>query len=73
MIQLKRLSQLIDAGMDGARLNFSHGTHEIHKQYIENIREAEKIKKKMIAIIQDLPGPKIRVGKLENGSIDLAK
>ncbi|MEO8665970.1 MAG: pyruvate kinase [Ignavibacteria bacterium] len=68
---VEKISMLIDAGMDAARLNFSHGTHEIHKQYIENIREAGKLKKKMIAIIQDLPGPKIRVGKLEKGAIDL--
>ncbi len=60
---------LIDAGMDAARLNFSHGTHLIHSQYIDNIREAGKIKNKMIAVIQDLSGPKIRVGLLENGSI----
>lgn len=68
---VEKIGQLIDAGMDGARLNFSHGSHSIHKQYIENIREAETLKKKMIAVIQDLPGPKIRVGKLENGSIEL--
>ncbi len=66
---VEKIAKLIDAGMDAARLNFSHGTHEIHKQYIENIREAGKIKGKMIAIIQDLPGPKIRVGKLANGSV----
>lgn len=68
---LEKIAQLIDAGMDAARLNFSHGTHEIHKQYIKDIHEASKLKKKMIAIIQDLPGPKIRVGKLLNGSIEL--
>ncbi|MDQ3019261.1 MAG: pyruvate kinase [Bacteroidota bacterium] len=68
---VEKIGMLIDAGMDAARLNFSHGTREIHKQYMENIREASEIKKKMIAIIQDLPGPKIRVGKLENGAITL--
>ncbi|MDQ3194349.1 MAG: pyruvate kinase [Bacteroidota bacterium] len=68
---VEKIAMLIEAGMDAARLNFSHGTHEIHKQYIENIREAGKQKNKMIAILQDLPGPKIRVGKLEKGVIDL--
>ena len=68
---VEKICMLIDAGMDAARLNFSHGTHEIHKQYINNIRKASKIKGKIIAIIQDLSGPKIRVGKLENGSIEL--
>ena len=68
---VEKICQLIDAGMDAARLNFSHGTHEIHKIYYDNIREAGKIKNKMIAVIQDLSGPKIRVGKLDNGSIEL--
>lgn len=68
---VEKIGMLIDAGMDAARLNFSHGSHDIHMQYIENIREAGKQKNKLIAIIQDLPGPKIRVGKLNNGEIDL--
>lgn len=68
---VEKICMLIDAGMDAARLNFSHGTHKLHKQYINNIRKASKIKGKIIAIIQDLSGPKIRVGKLENGSIEL--
>lgn len=67
----EKILELIKEGMDGARLNFSHGTHEIHQQYINYIREAGKIAGKMIAIIQDLSGPKIRVGKLENGFISL--
>lgn len=62
---------LINSGMDAARLNFSHGDHSIHRQYINNIREAGSLTGKMIAIIQDLSGPKIRVGKLENGYIEL--
>lgn len=68
---IEKIGMLIDAGMDAARLNFSHGTQMIHKQYIENIREAAHQKKKLIAIIQDLSGPKIRVGKLEDGKIFL--
>ena len=70
---VEKIGMLIDAGMDAARLNFSHGSLDIHKQYIKDIREASRLKKKMIAIIQDLPGPKIRVGRLENGAIDLTE
>jgi len=68
-----KICELIDSGMDAARLNFSHGNHKIHKQYIDSIREAAKIKRKIITIIQDLSGPKIRVGKLENGFVKLTK
>lgn len=68
---VEKIGMLIDAGMDAARLNFSHGSHEIHKRYIKLIREAGTIKNKMVAVIQDLPGPKIRVGKLINGSIEM--
>ena len=68
---VEKIGQLIEAGMDAARLNFSHGTLEIHQEYIKNIREAGIQKKKLVAIIQDLPGPKIRVGNLVNGSIEL--
>lgn len=70
---VEKICMLLDAGMDAARLNFSHGTREIHKTYVDNVREAGKLKGKMTAIIQDLSGPKIRVGKLENGSIELAE
>jgi len=68
---VEKIGMLIDAGMDAARLNFSHGSMDIHRQYIQNIRKAGKLKKKMIAIIQDLPGPKIRTGLLENGAVEL--
>ena len=65
------LSGLITEGMDIARLNFSHGTHEFHRAMIGNIREAAKRAQKPIAIMQDLQGPKIRVGKLAPGGIEL--
>lgn len=57
--------------MDIARLNFSHGTHEAHRQVIGHIREASKKTGKPVAILQDLQGPKIRVGTFKNGVIDL--
>ncbi len=66
-----QICQLIDAGMDVARLNFSHGTYEEHEMYIRNIREASNRMKEHIAILQDLCGPKIRTGLLRNKTIEL--
>ncbi len=63
------LSKLIDAGMDAARLNFSHGTHEEHSRTIKEIREASEKTNKPVAILQDLQGPKIRTGEVENGAV----
>ena len=58
------LKKLIRAGMNVARLNFSHGTHEDHAKLIENIRLAAADLNKTITILGDLQGPKIRLGKL---------
>ena len=60
----ERLEQLILAGMDVARLNFSHGSHEEHLSRIQRIRRAAERTKKPVAILQDLCGPKIRTGKV---------
>jgi pyruvate kinase len=57
--------ELIKAGANGLRLNFSHGTHEEHKQLIHWIRKAAKEQKELVAIIQDLQGPKIRLGDFD--------
>lgn len=67
------LEQLIRAGMNVARLNFSHGTHEEHITRINNIRTAEKNVGKKVAILLDTKGPEIRTGTLENGEIELEK
>lgn len=56
------LTSLIDAGMDVARLNFSHGTHEEHGARLARLREASESRKKDVAALQDLCGPKIRTG-----------
>jgi len=56
------LKALIDAGMDVARLNFSHGTHAEHGARLGRLRQASEEKKKPIAALQDLCGPKIRTG-----------
>ena len=55
---------LIDAGMDGARLNFSHGTHEEHQRRLELVREVQEEVRRPLAVIADLQGPKLRVGEL---------
>lgn len=62
------LEQLLAAGLDVARLNFSHGTHEQHAKSIEMIRAASMKVRKAVAILGDLQGPKIRTGKLLKGS-----
>jgi len=65
----EKIEQLIQAGMDVARLNFSHGSYEDHLQVIENIRRASLKRGKSVAILQDLEGPKIRIGKIEKEPI----
>jgi 3-oxoacid CoA-transferase subunit A len=61
------LVKLIRAGMNSARINMSHGTHENHAQSIANIREALKKSKRMCAIMLDTKGPEIRTGLLKDG------
>ncbi len=63
----ERLEQLMRAGMNVARLNFSHGTHEQHAIVIERVREISGRLGCSVAILQDLQGPKIRTGALEGG------
>ena len=65
------LEKLIHAGMNIARLNFSHGDFERHGKSIQKIRDASKATKRRVAIMADLPGPKIRIGELETESIEL--
>src|SRR2546423_208418 len=62
-----QLDRLAAAGMDVARLNFSHGTHAEHAEVIQRIREAEVRWNRPVAILQDLQGPKIRVGPFGEG------
>src|ERR1700736_4845831 len=61
------IERLMRAGMDVARLNFSHGTHEEHARTIERLREASARLSKPIGILADLQGPKIRTGSLVDG------
>lgn len=62
---------LLKSGMNVARLNFSHGTHEEHGRRIKNIKRASRETKIPIALMLDTKGPEIRIGLLENGSIKL--
>jgi len=68
---VERLCELIAAGMDVARLNFSHGTHETHRQTFCDIRAAAEKMSKPIAILADLSGPKIRVDAMQDGAVQL--
>ncbi len=65
------LKNLILAGMDVARLNFSHGDHEGHRQVVLAIRSLSERLGRPVAILQDLQGPKIRTGRFEGGSVEL--
>ena len=60
------LRTMISAGMDVARLNFSHGDHATHRQVAENVREAAEAAGRPVALLGDLQGPKIRTGALES-------
>ncbi|SEB89082.1 pyruvate kinase [Paenibacillus sp. GP183] len=68
---LENLKRLMEAGMNVARLNFSHGDFEEHGARIHNIREASKETGKTVAILLDTKGPEIRTGKLKEEPIEL--
>lgn len=65
------IQELVKAGMNVARLNFSHGSHQDHGQLIDLIREISEDMGVAITILQDLQGPKLRIGKLPEGGITL--
>jgi pyruvate kinase len=69
----ENLAKLIEAGMDVARLNFSHSTYESHLQRITDIRSLSASLKKPVAILQDLSGPKIRINDIEGEKVYLKK
>ncbi len=62
------LEAMLHAGMDVARLNFSHGTHDEHRARVELLRKLSKKLGKPVALLQDVQGPKIRLGRFEGGS-----
>ena len=63
----KTIKQLLQAGMDVARINFSHSTHQEHAQVIKYLREVSKELNRPVTILQDLSGPKIRTGEMAEG------
>ncbi|MFI6070984.1 pyruvate kinase [Actinoplanes sp. NPDC051343] len=63
----ERMLGLVEAGMDVARLNFSHGSHEDHQKVYDLVRNAAKEAGRAVAVLADLQGPKIRLGKFANG------
>ncbi|MBD2355703.1 pyruvate kinase [Tolypothrix sp. FACHB-123] len=67
------LKAIIEAGATTLRLNFSHGSHDDHQRNIRLIRQTAFELNQPVAILQDLQGPKIRLGRFENGSIVLVK
>lgn len=69
----EKIEEIIMAGVNGCRLNCSHGSNEERDQQIKWIREAAEKKGRSVAILQDLQGPKIRLGELKNNHLDLQK
>jgi pyruvate kinase len=65
------LVRMIEAGLDVARLNFSHGDRDLHAENASRVRAASAKVGRQVAILQDLPGPKLRIGGLENGIAEL--
>ena len=68
---VEKLTDLVNAGMNVMRLNFSHGDAAEHQQRLENLKKAVAATGKTVAVMQDLSGPKIRTGEFKNGSIVL--
>ncbi len=69
----EQIEALVAAGMDCARLNFSHGSHEAHAETAKHVRDAAIKRKRPVAILADLCGPKMRCGKFPNGPIELVE
>jgi pyruvate kinase len=65
------VSALVEAGIDVARLNFSHGDHDFHRSLAESVRAASKASGRTVALMQDIQGPKLRVGEFAEGAVTL--
>lgn len=68
-----KVGELVEAGMNCARLNFSHGSHESHSANAKLVRETAREARRPMALLADLQGPKMRIGKFATGPIDLAR
>lgn len=67
----EKIAELIDAGVDAFRFNFSHGTHKEHKQRLNVVRKLAKQKGRYIAVVADMQGPKLRVGEFRDNKVVL--
>src|SRR5919201_462604 len=65
------LVHMVEAGMDVARLNYAHGTVDEHAETIRRVRDAAGRAGRPVAVLQDLPGPKLRIGPLRDGIAEL--
>ena len=65
------MEKMIRAGMNIARLNFSHGNFDSHRTVVRNLRSAARAADKRITIMADLPGPKMRIGRLAQEPVEL--
>ena len=70
---VEKITELIDAGMNMARLNLSHGSHDEHQKRLDLVRAAAKKANKAVAILVDLQGPKIRLGRFSSGPHELSR
>lgn len=69
----EQIRAIIDAGVDVARMNLSHGTYDVHEGVYQNVRKAANDSGRAVAVLVDLQGPKIRLGKFEGGPYELAE
>ncbi|QDZ13813.1 pyruvate kinase [Humibacter ginsenosidimutans] len=69
----ENIRAIIDAGVDVARMNLSHGSYDVHEAVYANVRRAADDSGRAVAVMVDLQGPKIRLGKFEGGPYDLAE
>lgn len=67
----ERIRELIRAGIDVARLNFSHGDYDLHRNFAQWVRSAAEEEDRVVAVLQDIQGPKLRVGSFPDGSVSL--
>ena len=67
------IGRMVDAGVDVFRINFSFGDRKSHGEEVRRIRSQTRARRRIVGILQDLPGPKIRIGKIRNGAVSLTK
>ncbi len=69
----ENIRKIIEAGVDVCRMNLSHGTYDVHEEIYRNVRQAAQDAGRAVAVLVDLQGPKIRLGKFEGGPYELAE